>query len=94
MTTKYRNISIDPRVSILLDNRANIESDFKNAFALTALGTANEIEDTDRAELTNLYLEKHTYLKDFVNSPQSVLIRVDVKEYILSGFTDVWTLRP
>ena len=93
-TRKYESITIDPRVSVLLDNRSNVESDFTDAVAVTALGTAHETEGIDRDELVNIYLEKHPYLENFVNSQDSALMRVDVKEYVLSGFTDVWTLQP
>jgi uncharacterized pyridoxamine 5'-phosphate oxidase family protein len=93
-TSKYGNITIDPRVSLLLDNRSNMESDFTDAVAVTALGTANETKGIDRDELVSTYLQKHPNLKDFVSSPDNALIRVDVEEYILSGFTDVWTLKP
>jgi hypothetical protein len=93
-TRKYGNITIDPRVSVLLDNRSNTESDFNDAVAVTALGTAIETKGKDRDELVNIYLEKHPYLEDFINSQDNALMRVDVEEYILSGFTDVWTLQP
>jgi len=93
-TRKYESITIDPRVSVLLDNRSNVESDFTDAVAVTALGTAIETKGKDRDELVNIYLGKHPYLEDFINSQDNALMRVDVEEYILSGFTDVWTLQP
>jgi uncharacterized pyridoxamine 5'-phosphate oxidase family protein len=93
-TTKYRAITVDPRVSLLIDNRANMESDFAETVAVTALGLAIETVGTDRDELVDIYTGKHPYLKNFVHSQDSVLIRIDVKEYTISGFKDVWTLRP
>jgi uncharacterized pyridoxamine 5'-phosphate oxidase family protein len=93
-TTKYKNIIIDPRVSLLLDNRSNMKSDFTDAVAVTALGSAIETVGADRDELVDIYTGKHPYLKNFVHSQDSALIRIDVKEYTISGFTEVWTLRP
>jgi len=93
-TNKYENIQIDPRVSLLLDDRSNMKSDFTNALAVTALGTATEPEPIDRDTLVSIYINKHPDLKDFVHSQDSALIRINVKEYTISGFTDVWTLRP
>jgi hypothetical protein len=71
-----------------------MEADFTDAVAVTALGSAIETIGTARDELANIYIEKHPYLKDFVHSQDSALIRINVKEYKISGFTDMWTIRP
>lgn len=93
-TRKYKELTDNPRVSILIDNRSNTESDFDNALAVTATGRATEARGVEREQLAGIYLEKHANLVDFVNSQDSALIRIDVSEYIISGFTDVWKLQP
>ena len=93
-TRKYGELIENPRVSILADNRSNTESDFDNAAAVTATGRATEAHGVERDRLAHIYLEKHRNLIDFVNSPDNALIRVDVLEYVISGFTDVRKLQP
>jgi len=68
--------------------------DFDSALAVTATGRATEARVVERERLAGIYLEKHTNLVDFVNSQDSALIRIDVTEYVISGFTDVWKLQP
>ena len=92
-TRKYRELETDPRVSILLDDRSNREADFDNAVAVTAIGRAKEAQGVDRERSVRKYLEKHPHLVDFVNSPDTALIQIDVAEYVISGFTDVWKLQ-
>ena len=59
-TSKYENIRIDPRVSLLMDNRSNMKSDFTDALAVTALGMASEPQRADRDELVNIYIQCST----------------------------------
>ena len=91
-TRKYGEIKDDPRVSVLIDNRSNRESDFRDAFAVTATGRAAEAHSDERDRLLSIYLAKHPHLKDFVSSPDNALIRVDVTDYVISTFQNVWTL--
>jgi len=90
---KYRELKTDPRVSILVDNRSNIESDFNNAEAVTALGRAIETQGFERDRLADIYLKKHPYLASFANSQDTALIRIDVNKYVISSFKDVQTLQ-
>jgi len=92
-TRKYEDITKDRRVSILLDNRANDVSDFNNAVAVTAMGTAGEVMSSDRESLLSIYLEKHPLLKDFAQSEENALICVSVNEYIISSFRSVRKLQ-
>ncbi|WP_094228752.1 pyridoxamine 5'-phosphate oxidase family protein [Methanolobus psychrotolerans] len=82
-TRKYSYLTASRKASMMIDNRSNKESDFKDAMAVNAEGTVLEVEKTD--ELNSLYLEKHPYLKDFLNSPSSALMRMEVKRYIVAS---------
>lgn len=89
-TRKYRNLKKAPNVSLLFDNRTNHVRDLKDAEALTALGTAREVDGTDEERGLTLYLNRHPYLEEFVSGPDSVLISVEVSRYILvSNFQNV-----
>ena len=92
-TRKYGNIQTNPRVSILMDNLSNSAEDFSNAQALTILGTAEEVCKDKEHETTNLYLQKHPNLREFVLDPSCALIKIKVDKYILvSRFQEVMEL--
>jgi general stress protein 26 len=94
-TRKYANLLADSRVSILIDNRTNETTDFAEAAAVTVLGQAWEVHGVDRQQLIPIYLERHPYLQDFVNSPNCALLRVKVERYILvNRFQDVREIYP
>ena len=82
-TPKYANLRRDPRVSLLLDNRANQSGDTQTALALTVDGRAEEVSGTERQGLERLYLCRHPQLESFVRSPTCALFRVRVERYEL-----------
>ncbi len=82
-TRKYRYLQENSRVALLLDNRANDVEDFREAMAVTVLGSAAEVVAADRGQYLSLYAEKLPGLADFVASPSSALFRVTVSSYSL-----------
>lgn len=82
-TRKYANIEADARVTVLIDNRSNQDSDFSQAAAVTATGRAKEVAKKKRDEILAIYLAKHPMLKDFVHSPSCALLQVKVGTYYL-----------
>lgn len=83
-TRKYSYLSSQPKVALVIDNRSNEESDFRDAAAVTALGNARETLGDERIAMAELYLDKHPYLREFVESPECALVRVDVERYVLA----------
>ena len=82
-TRKYKNLQASPKVSLLIDSQTNQVDDFKDAQALTVLGTAREVDASDYVEQLSLFLKKHPYLKEFVTAPNCALIKVIVSKFIL-----------
>lgn len=82
-TRKYANLCRNPRVALLIDNRQNDVSDFRDAAAVTAIGTAVEVEAEARPAMEAQYVKSHPSLAGFVRSPTTVLYRVAVEQYIL-----------
>ena len=80
-TRKYANISENPRIAMVMDNRSNQETDFHQAAAVTATGVVKEVEGSEKETLLRLYLSVHPYLKDFVSSPTCALLRMNVETY-------------
>ncbi len=92
-TRKYANLSSESRVAMLIDNRSNQDSDFHNAMAVTAMGTAEEVKDSEKDQLLKSYLTKHPYLEGFVTAPTCALLKVRVdKYYLVSRFQNVMEL--
>ena len=92
-TRKYANLLKNPGVALVIDTRTNQTADFADAAAVTALGDVEEIADHEQQELVSIYLDKHPYLREFVASPTTALLRVDVKTYIMvSRFQNVQEL--
>ncbi len=82
-TRKFANLSEDPRVAMVIDNRSNHPSDLRFARAVTATGRAEEIPKDASEHLLKTYLNKHPHLEDFVASPSCALIRIRVEVYYL-----------
>ncbi len=92
-TRKYENLTADPRVALLIDNRSHQDADIYEATAATATGQAEELTGAERERLQKLYLDRHPYLEDFVRSPTCALLRVRVRTYFLvNRFQDVTEL--
>lgn len=82
-TRKYSNLSINPSVSMLIDNRKNTIEDFRDATAVTALGKVEPVEDFERSIMEKIYLMKHPYLTDFLRSPTTAFLKIRVEKYIV-----------
>jgi nitroimidazol reductase NimA-like FMN-containing flavoprotein (pyridoxamine 5'-phosphate oxidase superfamily) len=93
-TRKYANLKANPHVSLLIDNRDNMESDFHRGMAVTALGAAEELTGKERAGCLKRYRDHHPYLGEFVASPSLSLFRVTVETYYLvTEFQNVVSLK-
>ena len=92
-TRKYRNLSAEGRVSLLIDSRTNRVEDLKDASALTVIGEVCAVESNLDGEHRDLYLERHPHLAPFLADPNTVIICVKVSKYILvSRFQEVFEL--
>ena len=79
-TTKFKNIKNNAKISVLIDNRQNIPSDFEKSVSLTAFGEAEEII-MNRSFYKKLYLDKHPNLMNFVGSSDCALVKIQVDRY-------------
>lgn len=89
-TRKWQNLSHNPQVSLLLDNRSNQVADFTNAAAATILGTAREMTGMDRTRGQNHYLAKHPHLAEFLAAPGCALFEVSITQInLVTHFQEV-----
>jgi len=89
-TRKWHNLSSNPEVSLLLDNRSNHVADFSKAAAATILGMAQELTGVDREAGQKIYLGKHPHLADFLAAPGCALFQVTIEQiYLVTHFQEV-----
>jgi heme iron utilization protein len=82
-TQKHANLQSNKRVAILIDNRENSGADTKDAIAITAIGEAEEVAADGCANLLDLYLARHPYLKEFSLLPTCAVVSVKVSSYMV-----------
>jgi hypothetical protein len=82
-TRKFENMSFEPRVALLLDDRANQPADLLQAATLTVLGRTHEIEGRDRERWTTALLSKHATLGDFLCSLDCAVVVIEVDRLLL-----------
>jgi heme iron utilization protein len=66
-TRKYGNLSSKSGVALLVDNRSNEVADIREAMAVTIIGSALEVPDSEREGLDRVYLEKQPHMKEFLS---------------------------
>ena len=79
----HHNLSADNRVSLLIDNRSDLDNPLYEAAAVTAYGTAEELDGESRQQALANFLSKHPQMKTFTAAPTTALFQVNVEEYHL-----------
>lgn len=88
-TQKFLNLTKNPHVAILIDNRENSPVDLSEAITIIALGDAHEVK-RDTESIKTLVLQKHPSLSGFLSNPDCVLIDINITTYqIVQKFEEV-----
>ncbi len=94
-TRKWGNVSDDPRVALLVDDRSNDPADFHRAAAATGIGVASESEGAEREAARQTLLERHPHLAEFLASPSTVIASVEIERwYVVTRFQSVDCFTP
>jgi nitroimidazol reductase NimA-like FMN-containing flavoprotein (pyridoxamine 5'-phosphate oxidase superfamily) len=89
-TRKWANLAGNHHVSLLIDNRSNLVTDFSRAAAATVIGTAGELSGADREHGLAIFLRRHPHLAEFTASPSCALFRVQLASiYLVTRFQNV-----
>ena len=81
-TRKYRLLSENDRVALVIDTRPSTTEEVMDAAAVTATGRSHLIErgaEFDR--WSRLLISRHPYLKPFIKAATCALFRVDVYRF-------------
>jgi hypothetical protein len=68
---------------MMIDTRTNSDVDFQQAVAVTAIGEVQEVSKTTRSRYRRCYLDKHSELAAFIQSPDCALVRIRVRKYVI-----------
>ena len=89
-TTKYRNLSANPNVSVLIDSRTHSVEDFSTGTAATVVGKATDVPKDEADAAVRRFIRRHPHLEAFVNAPSTAMCLLDVeKYYIVTRFQHV-----
>ena len=81
-TTKFSNLQKNPSVSLLIDSRETQPR--SNAQALTIDGVFTPLIDENQKEsIRSQMLDSFPHMKDFIHHPESELIRIKIKSFLL-----------
>ncbi len=92
-STKYRNLTANPALSLLIDTRLIDRGENRQkAKALTVNGVIERIEDSDkRFNILAKFLERHVHFKRFASHPDAEVIAVRIQSLqLLDGVTDAY----
>ncbi|MEE9913131.1 MAG: pyridoxamine 5'-phosphate oxidase family protein [Deltaproteobacteria bacterium] len=92
-TKKYRNLTANPYVSLLVDSRQESASGPSTPTkALTISGTVqSDIDENKTADIRKRLFEKHADLKKIFNDPDTEMIVIKISAVqLLDGITDAY----
>jgi len=81
-TRKYQLLSNSPPVALLVDDRSQRAPAINQISAVTITGKSR-LMDYPATKWAALLLDKHPYLKSFLEAPSTVLVVVDIYRYFL-----------
>jgi nitroimidazol reductase NimA-like FMN-containing flavoprotein (pyridoxamine 5'-phosphate oxidase superfamily) len=92
-TKKYAHIMKNNQVSLYIDNRNNDMNDLQSLTGLEVFGTAVELKDEETKEYREFYLAKYPDMLDFIGSPTSAFLKIEVSQYeLINHFQNVTTI--
>lgn len=94
-TTKYRNLSDNPNISLIIDSRICNPKDFSRSQAITVMGEAHELSGENRSRMLESHAARLPGLAGFFSSPSMAMFRIDVRAYVVAdGLTEVAVYHP
>jgi nitroimidazol reductase NimA-like FMN-containing flavoprotein (pyridoxamine 5'-phosphate oxidase superfamily) len=92
-TSKYKNLHKNHQVSLLVDDRTNLNDDFGKNVAITALGLAEEVSPQEKPYLAELLISKHPDIASFIKGSDNTIFKVRISNYIVAGLNSVEVLQ-
>ncbi|GAB4309473.1 MAG: hypothetical protein Kow0019_06520 [Methanobacteriaceae archaeon] len=95
-TRKFSLINESDKIALLVDNRSTVPPVINKISAVTITGQSKVLEDqAKREKWGNALVNKHPYLKEFVQAPPTAVILVDIYRYFyVRRFQEVFEWNP
>jgi len=89
-TLKYRNLSHNNKVALLIENRDSDMKDLQGITVLTIIGHTQEISLEENEAAFHAHLKRHPEMESFMNSSDCALILVIAQSYqVVYGIDDI-----
>lgn len=89
-TLKYRNLSTNNKVAVLIEGEYLNQKSLKERVVLTIVGHTEEISPEESEEVFRAHLKRHPELESFMHSSGCVLIRVIARSYqVVHGIDEI-----
>jgi nitroimidazol reductase NimA-like FMN-containing flavoprotein (pyridoxamine 5'-phosphate oxidase superfamily) len=81
---KYRNLTLNPHVSLLVDTRADARGDSGSILALTVSGASSVLKGgADKDLVLRRIVQAHPHLKDLAFDPDAEVISIKIESLLL-----------
>jgi len=89
-TLKYRNLSHNNKVALLIENRDSDMKDLQGSTVLTIIGHTEEISITENGAAYWVHLKRHPEMESFMKSSDCALILVIAQSFqVVNGIDDI-----
>jgi general stress protein 26 len=89
-TRKYRNLKLNSKVAILIENEDVNKKDPKESAVLTIIGLAEEISIAENEAAYQAHLKRHPEMESFMLSSYCALFLVNARSYqVIYGIDDI-----
>ena len=89
-TLKYRNLSHNSKVAVLIEGGYAKSKDLKKSIVLTIIGHSEEISIEESEAAFNTHLKRHPEMESFMLSPDCALIMVIARSFqVVNGINDI-----
>lgn len=89
-TLKYRNLSHNDKVAVLIENREVDINGLQKSIVLTIIGHTKEISKAESEAASRAHIKRHAEMESFMLSSDYVLFRVIAQSYqIVNGIDEV-----
>jgi len=93
-TKKFKNLTINEKVSFHVQNSNNSPKDIGSAIGITITGKASECSKNKSEEAITSYLLKHPQMREFIYALNTALISIDIERYdVVERFQNVTVLK-
>ena len=80
---KFRNISANPRVSLMVDTRLDSPESRTAIKALTISGTCSPCPQSMQKQFKQLLVQKHSQLKTLSAQKDAIVLEITIKSFLL-----------